>query len=255
MHLINPKITVITVVRNGEKTLEQTMLSVLNQTYLNIEYIVIDGASTDGTLGIIKSYDERIKNGEFPNVSFRWISEPDRGIYNAMNKGIDMATGEWIGIINSGDGYEKSAIKTVASEMIKRPEAGLLFGNMKIIREGHYFRDEVFSGTINVKVMNISHPTVFVRKRIYVRHGKFDEQFRIAADYDLLLRFYQRHIVFQHLNSAIAFFATGGVSSNFNVKILRERYRIRIKNHINPFSMKEIFVYLYCKLPLVKKYW
>jgi glycosyltransferase involved in cell wall biosynthesis len=82
-----PLIAVITVVRNGEKTLEQTILSAINQTYTNVEYIVVDGASTDGTLDIIRKYDDRIGY---------WVSEPDEGIYDAMNKGIDLATGEWI---------------------------------------------------------------------------------------------------------------------------------------------------------------
>ena len=85
----NPRISVITVVYNAKNTIEQTMLSVLSQTYKNIEYIIVDGVSTDGTLDIIKNYELKIKSGEFSNISFRYISEPDKGIYDAMNKGID----------------------------------------------------------------------------------------------------------------------------------------------------------------------
>ncbi len=249
------KISIITVTYNAISTIEQTMLSVLNQNYDNIEYIIIDGASTDGTVDSIKRYDEKVREGEYPNVIFRWISEPDKGIYDAMNKGIMMTTGEWVGIINSGDYYEPFILEKIIREAYRQPDIDLFFGNMKIIREGKYFRDEIFNGSINLKIMNICHPTVFIRKNIYIQYGIFDEKFRIAADYDLLLRFYKRNIKFKYLDTFIASFATGGVSSVFTLKILRERYQIRIKNHIFPFSLKEIATYFYCKLPYSKKNW
>jgi len=244
----HPLISVITVVRNGEQTLEQTMLSVLNQTYSRIEYILVDGTSTDGTIDIIRNYELKIKNGEFPNVLFHWISEPDKGIYDAMNKGIDMATGEWIGIINSGDNYLPFILEEVSKAIQIYPEADLFFGNMKIINNGVYLRDELFKGEIRIKDMNICHPTVFVNRSIYLNYGSFDTKFPIGADFDLLLRFYINNVKFQHLNIFIASFSTGGVSSGFSFKIVKERYAIRKKNDINSVSIKDFLVYIKSRL-------
>ena len=121
---LNIKISIITVSYNAVKTIEETINSVLNQSYSNIEYIIIDGGSRDGTVDIIKKYQDKI------NV---WISEPDKGIYDAMNKGIKLAKGDWIGIINSDDCYCIDAFDTILNTISKNPNAELIFGNLNII--------------------------------------------------------------------------------------------------------------------------
>jgi glycosyltransferase involved in cell wall biosynthesis len=134
----NPRISVITVVYNAQKTIEQTMLSVLNQTNKNIEYIIVDGVSTDGTLDIIKNYELKIKSGEFSNISFRYISEPDKGIYDAMNKGIDLATGEWINFMNSGDRfYDSEVLQNVFNQNFP-PEVKFLYSDFIIEKSEKY---------------------------------------------------------------------------------------------------------------------
>ena len=120
MSSIRPLVSVVTVVFNGEKYLEETIQSVINQTYDNVEYIIIDGGSTDGTLDIIKKYEDRIDY---------WVSERDRGIYDAMNKGIDLASGEWINFMNAGDGLDSySILNEIFSNKINL-KIGLIYGN------------------------------------------------------------------------------------------------------------------------------
>lgn len=183
------KITVITVVRNGEKTLERTILSVLNQTYGNIEYIVIDGASTDGTLGIIKSYDEQVRNGAFPHVTFRWISEQDKGIYDAMNKGIDLATGEWINFMNSGDVFSNELVlKSLFDNKEYLLEIALIYGNTS-------FRNNNRISLQKTKLISAKDPMPFCHQSVFVRTPtmqkiKFDTSYSIMADRVLFYRLY-----------------------------------------------------------------
>ncbi len=122
----NKRISIITATYNSQGTLIDTIESVLNQKYSNIEYIIIDGASTDSTLKIIQSYKENFKKAD---IDFRYISEPDNGIYEAMNKGISMATGEWIGILNSDDWYNDSAVSELVKIQVKN-EFSIISANM-----------------------------------------------------------------------------------------------------------------------------
>src|SRR5438105_14705 len=126
MNLSFPRISIITVVYNNVANIEVTILSILNQTYKNIEYIVIDGGSTDGTLDVIKKYKDKI--------SF-WVSEKDNGIYDAMNKGIKVATGEWINFINSGDSYFDNDVleKIMEAEYFNATSIDVIYGNTQII--------------------------------------------------------------------------------------------------------------------------
>lgn len=213
-----PLISIITVVYNGEKYLEQTIQSVLNQTYTNIEYIIIDGKSTDKTLDIIKKYDNEI--------SF-WSSEPDKGIYDAMNKGIKKADGDYIGILNSDDYYELNAVEHIVNEISKFPDADVLFGN--IYKLNMYFPEKILQnnmkGTNLTKGFSIWHPTTFVKQQIYTKHGLFDTSYKIAADYDLLLRFYLKNCKFQYINKVITNFREGGMS-DYNNGTAQEQFRI-----------------------------
>ncbi|MFZ4105147.1 glycosyltransferase family 2 protein [Flavobacterium sp.] len=182
MHSIQfPLISIITVVYNGSKTLEQTIQSVINQSYKNIEYIIIDGGSTDGTIAIIKKYEKDISH---------WTSEPDKGLYDAMNKGIALAKGELIGMINSDDWYELDAVKTIVDTYLKNPDKRIFHGDRyDIDNEGNKrkyrfnkskFKFLYFSMTFN-------HPSMFIHSDIY-KVFKYNIEFKSIADYEFVLK-------------------------------------------------------------------
>jgi glycosyltransferase involved in cell wall biosynthesis len=250
----NPLISIITVVKNGKKHLEQTILSVLGQTYNNIEYIVIDGASNDGSVEIIKKYEKQL--------AF-WISEPDSGIYNAMNKGITHATGEYIGIINSDDFYEPNAVKTIVNELQNNMLPDIVFGNLYMINPNLTEKQlqTYKKGEKLYKSFSIWHPTVFVKKESYNQWGNFNEAFKLAADYELLLRFNKNGAAFKYINKTIANFREGG-QSYYNNILKKERFRIH-KMHtscINAYfnlilsTFTEILQKIFMKIIGIKRY-
>jgi glycosyltransferase involved in cell wall biosynthesis len=198
-------ITIITVVFNGEKYLEETILSVLNQTFDNIEYIIVDGGSTDSTIDIINKYNDAIDY---------WISEPDKGIYDAMNKGISLCSGTIIGLINAGDTYTKDAIKTIAKEHNNNP-LGIIAGDCKVmLNQANKWL--IRKGQIdNLPYNTLPHPSVFVPLAIYKKYGLFDINFKIAGDYDFLCRCYQNEVKFFYVSEVIAIFSPPGLSSDY----------------------------------------
>ena len=189
-----PLISVITVVRNGAKTLEQTINSVLGQSYDGIEYIIIDGGSTDGTLDIIKKYEDRI---------FYWISEPDRGIYDAMNKGIAVAQGSLINLLNADDYLEPGALQIAA-------DAYLTYGRPCIVYGDSYYVDDAigvkarFHTTLSYWIgMTICHQGIFVHRDIYDSVGLYDTRYHLAADYEFFVRAMRQHIPFVRSNEIL----------------------------------------------------
>lgn len=197
------RVSVITPVYNGEKTIRETIEAVLGQTYKNVEYIVVDGASTDRTMEIVKEYEP------FFQGRLQYVSEKDRGIYQAMNKGIRLSTGRLIGIINSDDFYETDALEKVVSVM-SDDLYQVIYGYLRTIERGGENRVTTVkkeSGKM------IAHPTCFLTREVYQKYGMFLEWFRIAADYELMLRLYEKNEVrFTQVNSVIANFRTGGAS-------------------------------------------
>lgn len=220
MKINSPLISIITVVFNGEKHLEQTILSVINQSYENIEYIIIDGNSTDKTLDIIKKYEK--------NIDF-WISEPDNGIYEAMNKGIKLAKGDYVGLINSDDFYEPNAIEIVVNHIKNHSEIDVFFGNIYIINPNLNEKklQTYKKGEKLEKIFSIWHPTVFVKKETYEKLGYFNQTYRIAGDYELLLRFYKKGCKFCYINKVITNFREGGFSY-YNSNLSKERFRLQL---------------------------
>jgi glycosyltransferase involved in cell wall biosynthesis len=199
-----PLITVITVVRNGEKTLEETILSVINQTYKNIEYIIIDGASTDSTLDIIRKYEGKIDY---------WMSEPDEGIYYAMNKGIDLATGDFIAMLNSDDWYEISACEEIVNK-IRETDADVYYGMMRVY-DGDKHLHYIYAYTINaISRFMISHPSCFISHEIYFKY-KYDVTYKSASDYDLLIRIVTANYKFCFIEKILVNFRMDGMSSGF----------------------------------------
>jgi len=196
----NLLITVVTVVLNGEKTLERTIKSVLNQTYKNIEYIIVDGGSTDGTLEIIKRYENQIA---------RWVSGKDKGIADAMNKGIEMATGDIIGILNADDRYELRALEKVAKNM---SDSDILAGNIErlTVKDEYCF---LYRPTFNRSTDCGIHMGWFIRKEVYAKK-KYDLKYSIAADIDFIVSLHRSgKYRFRHLDEVLGYFYGGGVSS------------------------------------------
>ena len=171
-----PLITIVTVVRNGEKTLEQTILSVINQTYRNIEYIIVDGESTDGTLDIIKKYEDKIDY---------WVSEADKGIYDAMNKGIALATGDFIALLNSDDWYELDACEIIVNR-INEKDADIYYGMIRVIKDEAPFIIRGYTDRV-LPLHMIPHQACFVKKNIYKIY-QYDIKYKMAADHDFMIR-------------------------------------------------------------------
>ena len=211
------KISIITVCLNSEKTIEQTIKSVVSQEDCDYEYIVIDGNSTDRTLEIIEKYRDRIS---------AVISEPDSGIYDAMNKGIALATGDIIGIINSDDWYEPGVFALV-EKCFRDTGAEVVYGKLNVIHLDGKSEIRTPANIENLRYeMAIPHPTVFVKSNIYKQYGVFQLKYKIAADYELMLRFYVKKVKFQYMKQILANFRLGGISSRKAESCLKEAWTI-----------------------------
>lgn len=218
----NPLISIITVVYNGAKTLEQTIQSVINQTYNNIEYIIIDGGSTDGTLSIIKKYSNHINH---------WISEEDAGLYDAMNKGISLASGELIGMINSDDWYNLDTVSTVVSYLKLNSGNKIFHGDLLIHDNNGKQHLKRFNPSL-FKMLNYgvtyNHPTFFVSKEIYKKYS-FNINLVSIADVQFILEILlNEKDVFVYINKVLANFRKGGISSQQTiVSTLKANYTAR----------------------------
>tara|TARA_R110001606_G_scaffold23985_2_gene79996 strand:- start:6153 stop:6908 length:756 start_codon:yes stop_codon:yes gene_type:complete len=218
----NPLISVITVVYNGEKYLQQTIDSVYNQTYKNIEYIIIDGKSTDNTIAIIKDNESKITT---------WISEKDNGLYDAMNKGISLANGVLIGTINSDDWYEPNAVELVVENFLKNPDAKLIHANRFDIYQNKSKKEYKFNtSAFKFKYfgMTFSHPTVFVAKEIYGNY-KYNTSLKSLSDYQFILQVYLKHEKnFIFIPKPLVNFRLGGISAQIGFfEELKEAYKAR----------------------------
>ena len=207
------KISVITATFNSGKTLRDTIESVLRQTYRDIEYIIVDGASRDDTLDIIREYEPRFGG------RMRWISEPDRGIYDAMNKGIGMATGAVVGLLNSDDFYtDECVLERVAAEIM---DVDAVYGDIHYVDDGdwtkcvRYYSSKGFRRWKMRMGFMPAHPSFYCRRTVYTRFGLFDTDFRVAADFEQLLRLiYLNRIHTRYIPMDFVTMRTGGASSS-----------------------------------------
>ncbi len=200
-------VTVLTPCFNSEKTIEKTMECIENQTYRNIEYIIIDGGSTDNTLDLIEKHRSRLPK------DLTVISEKDDGIYDAMNKGIKLAKGQLIGIVNSDDSYEKDTIEHVVNHF-GNSQFEVIYGMQRTFLDGKEKAVVIYHHDFLPQQM-ITHPTCFVTKDTYEKFGVFDTRYRSAADYDLMLRFsLSGEVVFTPIYRVLSNFALGGMSSS-----------------------------------------
>jgi glycosyltransferase involved in cell wall biosynthesis len=234
------KVSIITVSYNSEETIEKTIKSVLNQIYENIEYIIIDGNSNDQTLNIIKTYEDKF------NGSLKWVSEDDNGIYHAMNKGIDMASGDFIGIINSDDWYQEDAVENIINTYKQNKESEIIYGDGYDIYEYDDLKYYLLSKqprdlSCLLDGITLHHPSVFIKKNIYKKYGKYNLKYDLAADYELLLRMYLNDVKFKHTNEVIGNFRLGGASNN-SFRLVKEYNMIKKQYNINKVS--DYFSYL-----------
>jgi len=216
-----PIVTIITVSYNSAKTIFHTIESVINQTYQNIEYIIIDGASKDDTLQIIKSYANTFSN-------IKYISEQDNGIYNAMNKGLKLANGDIVGILNSDDWYELDAVEKVVDAYLKNTNA-IHYGYMREIKNNKEYMVIRTNYEFLAERM-IQHPTCFVPMAIYNKYGLFSETYKSASDYELMLRFRANNVNFIMLDYILSNFLIGGTS--YGTIGTLEKLKIQKKYHI-----------------------
>ena len=209
------KISVITATFNSGKTVRDTIESVLRQTHKDIEYIIIDGKSKDDTLEIVRSYESQF--GE----RIRYVSEPDKGIYDAMNKGIAMATGDIIGILNSDDFYTSDDVLEQVARVMSDAEVDAVYGDVHYVNDAHldkcvrYYTSRPFHRSWMRFGFMPAHPSFYCRRSVYERYGTFDLSYKVAADFENLLRLIFVHrIRTRYIAKDFVTMRTGGASSS-----------------------------------------
>jgi len=205
------KISIITSVYNNKQTIKDAIHSVLNQTYENVEYIIVDGGSSDGTIDIIKSYGNKIS---------KFISESDKGIYDGLNKGISLATGDIVAFLHSDDIYASDdIIQKVVDKFISDNLLDGVYGDLvytpkndttKILR---YWKSKDFDKSLLAKGWMPAHPTLFLKRDVYEKYGKFDLDFKIAGDYDFMLRVLSAGIKVKYIPEVLYKMRVGGESN------------------------------------------
>lgn len=214
------KISIITVCLNSENLIEKTIKSIINQTYPNIEYIIIDGKSTDNTLGVIKKYESHV------NIL---VSEKDNGVYDAMNKGAHLANGDLIYFLNSGDYlYDDKILEKIASEAEKNNLCEIFYGDILYYNSsGSKYYSGPKNSIVEIISRGINHQSIFTRKSAFEKCGYFDTKYKIFADYDWLLRClikYQTKI--NKIEIPISYYLRGGLSDNYIKDYMHEKYEI-----------------------------
>jgi len=200
-----PLITVVTVVYNGEEHLEQTIKSVIEQNYDNIEYIIVDGESTDDTIKIIEKYEDQIDY---------WVSEPDSGIFDAMNKGLSLSTGNYIGFINAGDYYNFDIFVKLTQEICQYPGIDIFYGDEDVMSEKNIFLfnrpPKILNGCLG---RDIPHQSTFIKLDVHLKY-KFETYYKIAADRILFAELLNNNHTYKRIPFTVSNFIEGGASSN-----------------------------------------
>lgn len=233
---MSTKVSIITVSYNSAETIRDTIESVANQTHPNIEFIVVDGGSTDGTVDILRENEEVID---------KWVSEPDEGIYDAMNEGIQMSTGDVIGILNSDDWYEPQAVETAVRAFDEHADVDLVHGAMNVWNEdgqldARYGKRERLPAEF---VAPFNHPTCFVRRRVYETIGTFSLDLPTAADYDFMLRFLRSDQKDLYLDQVLANFRKGGATTVYPFSPYSQLWRVLRQNKFSYLTTASALCY------------
>ena len=227
-------LTIITINRNNAAGLEKTMKSVLSQTCADFEYVVVDGASTDGSVEVLRRFADHFGD------RLKWVSEPDKGIYNAMNKGIRMATGEYIQILNSGDCLAaESVVPAMYAALDKNAYPSILYGNLlKDMPDGKVVKDASFAGEeitfLGLFLGTLNHSSAYIRKSLFDRYGQYDESLKIVSDW----KWYLQAIVFGgekpvYADIDVTLFDMVGISETNKALGQTERERV-LQEMVNP---------------------
>ena len=218
------KISIITVCYNSVKTIHETLQSVASQRYPHVEYIIIDGGSTDGTQDVVKKFSQYVA---------LFISEPDKGIYDAMNKGIAKATGDVVGLLNADDLYANIDVLTTVADAFNDQKLDACYSDLIYFAEGapdkviRYWRSNPFKKGLFAKGWCPAHPTFFVRRHLYERYGVFDISFKGGNDVELMMRFLEKHhIQTRYLPEVMVKMRLGGVSNNSIKGIIEQNRQI-----------------------------
>ncbi len=222
--MMNPiKVSIITVCKNSDKVLERAIKSVINQDYDFIEYIVVDGKSTDCTVEIIQKYENYISS---------WVSESDDGIYDAMNKGLKLATGDVVAFLNSDDYYYNTSVIRKIVRAFESSHASIVYGDIIHSFNRGLSKVESFKNIPleNTQIcMAVPHPALFVKKELYTKIGNFDDSYRIASDYDWTYRAYLSGVKFCYLPEIITVFSMMGTSNKNVYQTLAEAKNVAVK--------------------------
>lgn len=228
------KISIITVCLNTVNTIEETFLSIFNQTYKNIELIVIDGVSKDGTIEVINKYKDKI---------FYFISEPDNGIYDAMNKGIKASTGDFILFLNANDVfYDNLVLEKVAKTLSENPEVKFLFGDVDYLsddkKKSGILKFDDIKDEFSLAFNNICHQSIFYHKSLFEKFGLYSQEFKIYADWDFNINcLVENKVSTIYLPIVISKFQLGGICSSLsNAKICKLEKKALIKKYYPDFS-------------------
>lgn len=225
-----PLVTVITVVLNGARHLEQTIRSVLDQGYADIEYLILDGGSTDGTLEIISRYEDQIDY---------WVSEPDAGIYDAMNKGLALARGELIVLINADDYFEPNAFQQVVAVFRGSDRNAIIYGHTRLHQEDLGLEYILPAHEQHWKGMGFTHSAMFVPRAVYRKLGGYDCRYTLAADYDFLLRALRDGVPTRPVDAVLNNYRNTGLSASNLARVLGEM-RVINRKHFSLFSVAHL---------------
>lgn len=243
------KVSIITVTYNSAETLAMAMGSVLNQTYPDIEYIVKDGGSTDRTVEVLKMYEPKFHG------RMKWVSEKDKGIYDAMNKGIEMATGEVVGILNSDDFFTTNDVISKVVEAITQNKVDAIYGDIHFVRDSNlqqcvrYYSSKPFSPFWLRFGFMPAHPSFYIRRDVLMKAGLYKTDYKIGADFEMMVRlFHKHHISYYYLQKDFVTMRTGGASTrdiNSRRILLKEDVRACRENGIRTNQFLIALKYLY----------
>lgn len=226
-----PKITIITVCYNAINSIEKTIISILSQTYKNLEYIIIDGGSTDGTIDVIKKYEKQISY---------WKSEPDKGVYDAMNKGIELATGEWVNFMNAGDSFYNTEVLQSLNLYFSDSQTDIIYGDTCIeINNKNKYR-VIPENISNIELhLPFCHQSCFVKSSI-IKNNLFLLQYKYVADYAMFYKFYQLGYKFKYINHIISNYQINeGLTASNMYKCYLETFTVnKRKPAINKWRVK-----------------